>query len=341
MSRACSSLPRLTPAAPAVALAFLCAATAPAGARTQQATVTGIVVEASESSSIGGATVRLSGSPPFFTVMDGAFRFSRVAPGAHTLTVEAMGYRTRSLNLVIRGDTALTIEMEPDPIQLDSLVVEGGYVTIRGTVLDATTGQRVLLAQVTVSPGFPAVGAVSGEFAVHRVPKGEAVSVLVEAIEYLPARIALITEEDTTLSVELEPDPVGRQLIAQQVEKLEARSNAVPFLKDVIGRKDWAVAPNWSVYDFLRARLGGSATIGCLVIDEVAMNGLASLGPPGRRGDPGPAAFLQGLFAPEVERIEIYQRGGMVRVYTRRFVQAMLRGKRKLKPIVYGLGMCR
>ena len=319
---------------------ILSSAALPLRAGAQQVTVTGMVVERTESSWIGGATVRLSGSPPFFTDLGGAFRFARVTPGRHTLTVEALGYQSRSMELEIRADTVLVIEMDPDPILLDSLLVRAGNITIRGEILDAATGQRVLVSQVSVEPGISTVGAVSGYFTVRKVPRGRAVTVLVEALEYMPARIALITETDTTLTIELVPDPVAVRMVAEQVKKLETRSNAVPLRIDEIGREDWAVAPNWSVFDLLRTRLGGSAAIGCLFIDEAFM-GSGSLSPPGERGIPGAAQLLHGLFAPEVERIEVFGHGGMVRVYTKRFVHGMMLGQRKLKPIFYGMGACR
>jgi len=192
-------------------------AVVPEAAWTQEFTVMGLVVERTQTSWIGGAAVRLSGSPPFYTNVGGAFQFTGVTPGPHTITVEAMGYHTRSMDVVIRADTALLIEMDPDPVVLDSLLVRAANITIRGEILDAQTRQRVLYAQVTVQPDFSTVGAISGQFRIRNVPVGRAVTVLAEAVEYLPARIALITAADTALTIELDPDPVGIRLLAEQV----------------------------------------------------------------------------------------------------------------------------
>jgi len=305
-----------------LAVGILASATVPGAAWAQQVTVVGMVVERTQSSWIGGATVRLSGSPPFFTDLDGAFRFTRVTPGRHTLTVEAMGYQTWSMDLAIRADTALLIEMDPDPILLDSLLVRAGDIRIRGEILDAQTGQRVLYAQVTVQPGFSTIGAISGQFTIRRVPIGRAVTVLVEAIEYLPARIALITEADTSLTIELEPDPMGIRMLAQQVQKLETRSRSVAYRKSVIDREDLAFYPGRTAYDIVEARLRtvrfGSNPLGmteggtrpqCIFIDDVQLQHLD---------------LLYGLMAGEVERVEIFDRGGMIRVYTKRFVVGLL-----------------
>lgn len=292
----------------------------PAAAQTRQVTVTGLVVEREQSARIGNATVRLSGLPPFITEADGAFRFNGVEPGRHTLTVEAFGYRAGSLEVVIRSDTAFTVELSPDPIQLDSLSVTARDIRIKGDIFDALTGKHVLVAQVTVSPGFATRGAISGRFTVRNVPAGRAVSVLVEAIEYLPARIALITESDTTLTVRLEPDSVGIRMVRAEVAKLDARSEAVSLSRRVIERETLEQTPDWDVKDVVRTRFLGHDPSGpCIFIDDVRRN----------------ADFLLGLLSGEVERIEVFRRGAMIRVYTKRFVARMMGKDAPLPTIFY------
>ena len=285
-----------------LAIGVLVAATIPESGWAQGITVTGLVVERTRSSWIGGATVPLSGSPLFFTDLDGTFRFTGVTPGRHTLFVEAMGYQTRSQEMVIRADTAFTVEMDPDPIRLDSLLVRAGNITIRGEILDASTGQRVLFAQVTVQPDFSTVGAISGHFTVRRVPVGRAVTVLVEAVEFLPARIALITEADTSLTVEMEPDPVGIRMVAEQAQKLEARSRGQPYRRRVLGEDRLALLPSWTMYEV------GSRE---LKMSKRSWNRGGVRG--GRPSGPG-----------EVARVEIYDDGGMVRIYTKRYLVSLL-----------------
>lgn len=303
----------------------------PATAGAQQVTVTGVVIEASRSSWIGGALVRLSGSPPHLTDVDGRFRFEGVAPGRHTLTVEAYGYRSRTLELRVRTDTVLRIEMEPDPIVLDSLMVAAEDVTIEGTIVDASTGDRVLYAEVTVYPGGRTTGAVSGGFTLRDVPGGRATTVVVEALEYLPARIALITGSDTSLTVELEPDPVAARMIAQQARRLEVRSWSVPFATTSLGRGD-VTRTGLPIVDLIRHRLDPGLVdsrtrlpaTSCLFIDDQRV---------------WPEA-LRGLVAGQVERIEIFGRGRMIRVYTVRYT-ASLMGEPVLPAIIYiagGLG---
>jgi hypothetical protein len=306
-------------AAPVLAAGILLLPVGPAAIRAQQITLRGTVVERTQESWVGGATVRLSGLGPYITDLDGRFEFFGVTPGRHTLTVQALGYRSRTLELVLRVDTAVVVEMDPDPIVLDSLLVRAREITIEGEILDARNERRVLWAQVTVLPGFSTVGAVSGYFRVEGVPVGRAMTVLVESAGFLPARIALITESDTTLAVALEPDPVGLRILAQQVEKLEARSLGVPFRRETMGPEEMEQYPGWTAFDIVDSRLRvlGRRATGlspqsahpCLFIDDVQRSY---------------ASFLYGLSAGEVERIEIYDGGGMIRVYTQRYLWTLM-----------------
>jgi hypothetical protein len=234
---------------------LLLALAGPLAAGAQQVTVSGVVVYGSPPASVGGATVRLSGSGAYFTDLDGWFRFEDVPPGPHSLTVQALGYRTRSLDLVIAADTILAVELEPDPLPLDSLLVRARTVRVRGNIVDARTGLRVLYAEVTMEPEYPTVGAISGQFTVRDVPVGQPLIILAEALEYFPARVAVTAEVDTTLTIELEPDPVAIRLLERQVERLETRSLSVPYAIDEAGREDIRMSGVAMIGELVRRRL--------------------------------------------------------------------------------------
>lgn len=294
----------------------LLAGSSPVAASAQQVTVSGTVVEAARSSWIRGATVQLSGSQPYFTDLDGRFRFSGVTPGRHTLSVQAYGYRPWSTEVVIRSDTTLQVEMEPDPIVLDSIVVEAKDVTIKGKVFDAATGKRILGARVTVYPDGRTKEAHRGDFTIYHVPAGRVTTVVVEAVERLPARIALITESDTTLTVELEVDSVGVRMIAQEDERLEGRAQSVPLAMTAIGPEDLARREMTPIMDMLRSRVSHRyldrtfhrrLTTPCLFIDDRRASG----------------EEIETLYAGEVNRVEVYGHGEMIRVYTTQYVASM------------------
>ena len=293
----------------------------PAKAQTPTFTISGDVVERVHSTRVGGATIRLSGRPAFISGMDGFFRFSEVPPGPHTLTVEAMGYGSREFTLMVRGDTTLWVEMDVDPILLDSLLVEAGEITLKGRVSDAVTGRRIPEARVRAGALHQDHTSAAGSFKIKDLPRGHSIPILVDAYKYLPARISLITERDTTLSIELEPDSLLIQLFAAAQDEFEIRSATVPLSLLVFNRNRLERTPSRSVYDVIRWRIGRDFSSQCLFIDEI------------KQFDTG---ILNSYNASEVERIEVYGRGRMIRVYTQWFVATNL-GTTETFPQIYFL----
>jgi hypothetical protein len=112
------------------------------------------------------------------------------------------------------------------------------------------------------------------------------------------------------------------------VEKLEVRSQSVPFSQRVTGVEDLYQYAGWPVFDIVDAQLAMFGRRGvrlstknlhpCLFIDDVQRTH---------------SSLLYGITAGEVERIEIYDGGRMIRVYTKRFLIGML--GREPGPIVY------
>ncbi len=295
------------------------------GLRAQQVTLSGIVVESRRGATVAGATVRVGSRPPVVTDLDGAFHFAEVSGGPHTLTVEAYGYHSRTLSLNLRADTTVRVELEPDPLVLDRLVVQARYVTVRGTIRDGETTVRVLDGQVTVYPGGQTVGANTGRFTLERVPAGQPVTLVVEAIEYLPVRVNFVPEGDTTLNFHLEVDSVALRMIAMQVERLERRARGVPKSPTALNRDDLMRHVASDVLEVIRRAVPGNhlpsarqvwGRYGCYFLD----------------GSSVPLDRLQSLLPEEVERVEIYARGRAIRVYTRRYVHRMM-GEDHLAPI--------
>lgn len=329
-------LPRTSLIGRSFALTLLVSAiVAPKLVHAQGVTVSGVVVETAQFAPVGGALIRLSDLPPTTTDRDGQFRFTRVLPGRYTLEVEAFGYRPRSLEIVIRADTAVHVQIDPDPVVLDSLLVSAGNVTIKGTVRDAVTGMKLLQgAQVTIYPGARTIGALSGSFTLRNVPSGRPIGLLIEALEYLPARVEFVADRDTTLDVPLKVDSVAIRLVAQQVKRLETRSHAIPHSINTLSRADINRAVVPSIGELLRRQLPRDEirerdffldNRGCVFLDDM------------------PVKLADVYTAPPamIERVEIYgYRGDMIRVYTRRYVATLMRVP-SLPPIMFmraGLG---
>jgi hypothetical protein len=311
--------------------------TAPAGLKAQEVTVSGVVVESTRGATVAGATVRLGDQRSFFTDLDGAFHFTKVPAGLHVMAVEAYGYRSRTLSLDLGSDTTLRIELEPAPIELDTLAVDIDNVTVRGTVRDAKTNVPILVAQLLVYPGGRTVGATSGRFTLENVPARRPITLVVEAMEYLPVRLSLVPEGDTTLAIPLQVDSVALRMVQQQVQRLEVRAKAMPVPLTALNREDLERHVWWNVLDVIRR-----ATPAKLPTKSIEIWGRRS------------CYFLddsnvtldvfQGLRPEQVERIEVFGRGSMIRVYTRRYVHRLMReGRLTNAGYITGLGpvICR
>lgn len=305
---------------------------APASLAAQGLTVSGVVIESTRGARVAGATVRLGDQRSFFTDLDGAFHFTDVPAGLHAMVVEAYGYRPRTLSLNLRSDTTLRVELEPAPIELDTLAVDLDNVTVRGTVRDAETNLPILVAQLLVYPGGRSVGAISGRFRLENVPAGHPITLVVEAMEYLPARLSLVPEGDTTLAIPLETDPVALRMVQQQVKRLEVRAQAVPVSLTALNREDLERHVYLNVLDVIRQRAPRSVPRedkdiwgrrGCYFLDDSKV----------------PLDVFQGLRPEQIERIEIFGRGSMIRVYTRRYVHRLAREGQLTNPgYITGLG---
>lgn len=300
----------------------------PASVDAQVVTVSGIVVERGQPTPVGGAVIRLTGFAPATTGVDGRFRIE-VPPGRHTFLIEAFGYVDRSRELLIRSDTTLRFELDPDPVVLDSINVSASTVTVRGNIRDGESGLKLLNAQVIVYPGARTVGALSGSFTLRNVARGGPISLRIEAIEYLPAHVDLIAERDTTLDIALAIDSVAVRMIARQVERIAVRARAIPLSIREMDRDDIRRSGATSLGETIVRRLGladvNEIPDGCLFYDDMhyRIEDVVHLPPE------------------QIERIEIFGfRGSMIRVYSRKYVARLMRTSR-LNPIMYmraGLG---
>lgn len=307
---------------PALLLGYTLLAVSATSLHAQTVVVRGSVVEPANATRIGGAAVELSGVGRASTDANGEFLFPRVTPGRHAISVRALGYTPWETTLDIRADTTLVIELAVDPVHLDSLRVAGGTITVEGVVTGADTGRRIVGALVFVGEDEQTETSLSGRFDVGDVPVGLAIAVDVRALEYLPARIALITGRDTTLSIALVPDPISRRMVELQMERLHVRSRTVGNSRIELDREALLRTPSWSAYDVVVRRLGRSNPIRCLVIDEVPIR----LTPGFIHGDD----LLGSWLTEEIQHIEIFGRGAMVRVYTREFMERLVQNDAEL-----------
>jgi hypothetical protein len=294
------------------------AAASPATAQEPPAAVQGTVVARETRLPIAGAIVDLTDIGGAITDDAGRFRFDRVPAGRYELTVTMLGYETQVLDLPVIADTTLVVEMDVLPVALDPIDVR--TFSLRGRVLDAATGHGIPGALVRADDREDDANVI-GSFRIRRLPASTPIVVGVEAFGYLPHTIQLVALEDTTIRFELEVDPIGQRMIDAQVERIVKRSDAVPHARSAITRHELVRRSPWSAYDILKTRLGPRFNrIACLFIDDMQR----------RNG----TEELYSYLPEELERIEIIDNGVMVRLYTRRQVQELVRGRVTLRPIM-------
>ena len=304
-----------------MAAALLAASGAPTSAQVP-ITVAGRVIERGSSVPVVGATVQLRGVAERITDDAGGFVFARVDPGAHVFRIHALGYRLAEVQAVIRADTVLRIELEPQPVGLDPLRAEGRLISIGGRVTDRASGRPLVDAVAAVSRDRTETTDLRGRFEFDRIAAGMELAVEVSALGYTPVQVPVIAQRDTSLIIPLEPDPVGQRMIAQQVERIEVRSRAVSRALSALDRTTLLRLSGWTLEDVLAMRIPPTRPVLCLVIDESPFQG-------GRLRD-----VLDAYLAQEIERVEIIDRGRMVRVYTRRFIQRLIRDRASLQHTV-------
>jgi hypothetical protein len=125
------------------------------------------------------------------------------------------------------------------------------------------------------------------------------------------------------MNIPLEPDSVGMRLFDVASAEMEVRSRGVNLSRIQLSRDfiDRRIA--MTVTDLIKTRTRGRIPDKCLFINE--------------QKQPFPE-ILDTYSASEIERIEIFGRGAMIRIYTQDFVARNLTRIDELPPIIYVAG---
>jgi Carboxypeptidase regulatory-like domain len=316
--------------------ALIAAAADAAQAQTPGVTLSGRVVEGDGATPLEGVTVELRGIAERITDERGGFSFENLAPATYTLRVRALGYRTHDTTLTLRRDTSIVLTLAVDPVLLDSIRADARFVTLEGRVTDRLSGRGIAHAAVYHGPDRDATSRVGGSFRLERMPEGYPTVIEVSALGYQPVRLTVIPEEDRDIVVSLDVDSIGLQMIERQVERLHGRVKSIAVSLRTIDRRALMLHATSTTREVVRSAIPNTP-IRCLVVDENAFGG-ESLNRRTGRGELDDV--LLSLHAEEIERIEILGRGAMVRIYTRPFIQRMIRNRALIQPILWGFGGC-
>jgi hypothetical protein len=210
-----------------------------------------------------------------------------------------------------------------------------GQVThrVQGRVIDAATTQVIPDAWIEVS-GSDRRRGVDGQgvFSLELIAGPH--TLLAHAFGYRTAEVRIDVRADTTLSLLLQVEPLVIQGIAVQADRLTARSRALPWAVRGVTREELAhsAAPTpvdvlkerrlqlvpcpWGTMECVRYR---NLPVPVLVCIDERVSGLGGL-----RSWPNSSLY----------KIEVHDRGRMIRAYTIRFMEQVLAGKRDFRHVL-------
>jgi hypothetical protein len=209
----------------------------PALAQAGGVTLTGVVIDATSGAPVSGALVSVGDrGPRGIADGEGRFRIAGVSTGGHRLRAERFGYHDLDQDVrVTDPPEPLVLRMEVDPVALEGLTVTGGArVALGGRVVDASTGEGIPWAEVTLTRDTQrqdarASGDAQGVFRLSAVPTGE-YFLRVERLgyegQYIPMFVGAPPEP---VEVRLRPDSAMLEGLATMNAQRRTRLNATPF----------------------------------------------------------------------------------------------------------------
>ena len=211
----------------------------------------------------------------------------------------------------------------PLPAQVDD---RAEPVTIKGTVIDVTTGSPVPGVVVTVEgTRRSAFTDTTGAFALTNVEPG-IITLIAEQLGYLQMRTTLEARSDLAIRIDVRPNPIVLEGLRVMVDRLETRRRAAGVSVRALEQEDLAVLGSMELLQAIRSR-GGINIIPCS-----GWGGFTDLCV-WRRGRPVSARVwiderpaIAGLDelsmydTDEIYAVEVYDRR-VIRVYTKQYMQ--------------------
>lgn len=218
-------------------------------------------------------------------------------------------------------------------------------IRVDGHVLHDLTGQPVEDALITIEGR--SVGTVTdstGAFRFDGLPAG-LFRFRIERLGFWTTVVPTELSRSTSLLFRISANPIVAERIEVVIDVLKGRRNALPYAARAFGPERLAPHLDLDLESFLRRRAALH-----LVPCRTSAVGRALPGPPeclpsrGRTNPvrvwiddspvPGGLDFTIGYDMAEVHSIEVVPGCGMIRVYTRRFMNSVAAGHRRLYPVL-------
>lgn len=250
------------------------------------------------------------------TDAEGQFRFTRVPSGRHELQVVRLAFAPHYSTVEVgTDDVRLTIEMQPIPLRLDSVVVRAARSGVYGTV--ATRGWELMqhdprplrgaTIEVLDSP-YRRTTSADGRFAIPDLREG-AYTLLVRLDRYASRVVSVYVPPDGGVDVTVVLDSVVADYQRRDdylMRDMSRRLRQATYPSTLVPMAELAGPPGRSLKDALRAA-PSAITRGLLLLDEVTCVYL--------NGSHKPRMTAADILAEDVQAVEVYgvfARGGTV-----------------------------
>jgi hypothetical protein len=209
-----------------------------------------------------------------------------------------------------------------------------GGATLVGTVVDARSGQAIAGAMVDASPGLGRTATdAEGRFQLRL--RGGSVMIHVTQLGYRTQQqlITLQGEAPAPLTFSLEPEPVVLERLDVVLDRFAARRQRVAMSTRVLDRAELA---GFGGHDMAQAiRDAAVPVVPCNRSGSQCVYSRGQVVAPAVYVDDRPAlgglAELATYSPSDMHHVEIFGSGRMIRVYTMRYVDAVARGRQRLR----------
>ncbi|NNF28005.1 MAG: carboxypeptidase regulatory-like domain-containing protein [Gemmatimonadetes bacterium] len=252
---------------------------------------------------------------------------------------EFTSLRGRIQALLIRTATLAMLGLSVGSVPLLAQDREEPQTVIRGRVVD-NAGAPVPAALVGIALSNQAVMADSAGRFLLPVGRLGRYRIAVEQLGYAPAEVVGEAEDlGSPLVIAIERDPILLRGLEVTVDRLERRRRFYPGIVRVVSQDELALSSAATAYDVLRRNVPTLRPCVNQIWNECVM----------RRGSVQPLAVciderpawggrdeLEAYAAEELYLVEVYDMGRAVRLYTRWYVDTMMKRPRPLVPIEFG-----